>query len=308
MERMSSGTDSDLTAAVSAWHEHLAARHVSPHTLRAYQTDVKNFLDFWQNHHGRPACLNDLSAAAVADFRSWLAARARSGAKAASRARNLSGLKNFLTWLDKTGQMHQPKIHLVRGPKLPQHLPHPLAHTEVEQLILAASDDNRPRWLQLRDQALFLLLYGAGLRISEALSLRRQGIEGDMMRILGKGKKERMVPLLPAVRDAIAAYQAACPYGAAGDDFIFRSPRGGVMTQAEAQARMRSLRAQLQLPDTATPHALRHSFATALLAGGGDLRSIQELLGHAALSTTQRYTAVSNQQLLATHKSAHPRG
>jgi integrase/recombinase XerC len=308
MERVVSVAAADLTAAYKNWLDHLSARQVSPHTQRAYAHDVKLFLEFLFDHHGKSPALLDLSEAAITDFRAWLAARARDGAIASSRARNLSGLKNFLVWLDKTGQMHQGKIHLVRGPKLPHRLPRPVEADQIDALVLHSNaDEKRADWLRLRDQALWLLLYGAGLRISEALNLTRADLQSDMLRILGKGKKERLVPLLSAVRDAIEIYLAACPFEREKSDLIFVAIRGGAMGQSEAQRRMRTLRRELQLPDSATPHALRHSFATALLAGGGDLRTIQELLGHAALSTTQRYTAVTPQQLLDVHKSAHPR-
>jgi integrase/recombinase XerC len=276
--------------------------------LRAYAGDVKLFLDFLSTHLAHSPALRDLSNAAVTDFRAWLAARAQDGAGASSRARNLSGLKNFLQWLDKTGIMHQEKIHLVRGPKLPQRLPRPLDNEQIQTLVgHTASDMYRADWLKLRDQALWLLLYGAGLRISEALNLIVQDIQSDMMHIIGKGNKERLVPLLPAVKKSIDLYLTRCPFERTKKDFIFVAVRGGVMTQSDAQKQMRQLRRELQLPDSLTPHALRHSFATALLASGGDLRSIQELLGHASLSTTQRYTAVSNQHLLDIHKNAHPR-
>ncbi len=298
----------DLESAYAKWLEHLAARQVSPHTQRAYALDAKLFIEFLSDHHARTPSLSDLSEAAVADFRAFLSARAKNGAVATSRARNLSGLKNFLSWLDRTGQMHQGKIHLVRGPKLPHRLPRPLENSQIETLVeYSGNDVNRDNWLRLRDQALWILLYGAGLRISEALNLQMADIQSDMLRILGKGQKERMVPLLPAVRKAIDLYLSECPFRRSKHDAVFVAVRGGDLNQSEAQRRMRELRRELQLPDTATPHALRHSFATALLASGGDLRTIQELLGHAALSTTQRYTAVTNQQLLDAHSHAHPR-
>lgn len=310
MERVNhlSAAAPDLTAAYQNWLEHLSARQVSPHTQRAYAHDVTLFLEFLSSHHARAPSLLNLSDAAISDFRAWLASRARDGAVASSRARNLSGLKNFLAWLDKTGQMHQEKVHLVRGPKIPHRLPRPIDNAQITELVAyTGADMRREDWLKLRDQALWLLLYGAGLRISEALNLTVADLQNNMLRVLGKGKKERLVPLLPAVRDAIKTYLDVCPFPREADDVIFVATRGGPLNQSEAQRRLRSLRTQLQLPDTATPHALRHSFATALLASGGDLRTIQELLGHAALSTTQKYTAVTPQQLLDVHAAAHPR-
>lgn len=308
MERVTLPAAADLSAAYHDWLEHLSARQVSPHTIRAYAHDVKVFVEFLADHHGRAPGLKNLSEAAITDFRAWLAARAKDGAIASSRARNLSGLKNFTTWLDKTGRMHQAKIHLVRGPKIPHRLPRPMDDDQIRDLVTySGADETLEDWLRLRDQALWLLLYGAGLRISEGLNLCVGDIQSDMLRILGKGKKERLVPLLPAVRSAIQKYLAACPYERQADDNIFVGVRGGELNAAEAQRRMRSLRRELQLPESATPHALRHSFATSLLADGGDLRTIQELLGHAALSTTQRYTAVTPQKLLDVHRAAHPR-
>lgn len=298
----------DLQAAYQDWLAHLAARQVSHHTVRAYAHDVQLFLEFLTTHRARAVSLLDISDAAMSDFRAWLAARAKDGAVAASRARNLSGLKNFVRWLDKTGQMHQPTLHLVRAPKLRAPLPRPMEDTDITDMVaLSGAGEDGAEWVRLRDQALWLLLYGAGLRISEALQLTPAAINGDMLRILGKGNKERLVPLLPAVAEAIAAYQTAAPFDFASTDTVFRGARGGAWNASDAQRRMRALRTALQLPDSATPHALRHSFATALLAGGGDLRSIQELLGHASLSTTQRYTAVTVQTLMDVHAAAHPR-
>lgn len=227
---------------------------------------------------------------------------------ASSRARAVSALRNFYRWLDRAGVLHNPKIGALATPRLPQGVPKPLAPADAASLLRAAEESVAEPWIGLRDRALFTLLYGAGLRISEALALDRGALPlGEALIVLGKGRKERMVPLLPAVTLAVAAYVDACPFHGGKDSPLFLGAKGKRLDPAIAQKAMRSLRAQLQLPDTATPHALRHSFATHLLAGGGDLRAIQELLGHASLSTTQRYTEVETERLLSAYRNAHPR-
>ena len=225
----------DLDNAYHNWLDHLSARQLSPHTQRAYALDGKLFIAFLSDHLGHPASLSDISEAVIADFRAFLAARASGGAIATSRARNLSGLKNFLIWLDKTGQMHQGKIHLVRGPKLPHRLPRPLDNTQIENLVEhTASDENRESWLRLRDQALWILLYGAGLRISEALNLSIHDVQSDTLRILGKGQKERIVPLLPVIKKSLEKYLAECPFTRGKKDSVFVAVRGGNLQQSEA--------------------------------------------------------------------------
>jgi integrase/recombinase XerC len=217
-------------------------------------------------------------------------------------------LRNFFGWLDRSGILHNPKIGALSTPKLPRTTPKPLPIADAAALLEAAEDFVDEPWIGLRDRALFTLLYGCGLRISEALALDRGDLPlGDSLKVLGKGRKERVVPVLPAVAEAVALYDAACPFKGGKDAPVFIGAKGKRLDPAIAQKAMRSLRVQLQLPDTATPHALRHSFATHLLGGGGDLRAIQELLGHASLSTTQRYTEVETEQLLTVYRDAHPR-
>jgi integrase/recombinase XerC len=299
----------DLAAAVERWRQWLAVeRRASTHTLRAYGGDVARFVGFLAGHFGRPPCLDDIGRTALLDFRAWLAQRAREGAGTATRARGLSGVASFLGHLDRAGTVHNAAVAAVRRPKLPKSLPRSLAAADSLAMLDAASDLQDEGWLGDRDRALFTLLYGCGLRLGEALSLdRRQAPRGDTLIVTGKGRKQRMVPVLPAVRDAIAAYLASCPYPLTDDRPLFVGARGERLNAGVAERQMRRLRALLGLPDTAVPHALRHSFATHLLAGGGDLRTIQELLGHAALSTTQRYTDVDAEQLVAIHAAAHPR-
>ena len=299
----------DLAAVMPRWQDWLAIeRQFSPHTVTAYLGDLTAFLGFFAGHLGHPVRLRDLADAGLTDFRAWLARRTQAGATATSRARAVSSLRNFFKWLDREGILHNAKIGALNTPKLPRTSPKPIAVADATELLEAAEAFAEEPWIGLRDRALFTLLYGCGLRISEALALDRGALPlGDGLKVLGKGRKERVVPVLPAVAEAVSRYGDACPYKAGKDVPLFVGAKGKRLDPAIAQKAMRSLRSQLQLPDTATPHALRHSFATHLLAGGGDLRAIQELLGHASLSTTQRYTEVETEQLLSVYKNAHPR-
>jgi len=299
----------DLAAVLPRWRDWLTIeRQFSDHTVTAYLTDVTAFLGFFAGHRGHPIRLRDLAEAGLADFRAWLARKTTAGATATSRARAVSALRNFFGWLDRSGILHNPKIGALTTPKLPRTAPKPLPIADAATLLEAAETFVDEPWIGLRDRALFTLLYGCGLRISEGLALDRGALPlGESLKVLGKGRKERVVPVLPAVAEAVAEYAAACPYGGGKDAPLFVGAKGKRLDPAIAQKAMRSLRSQLQLPDTATPHALRHSFATHVLGGGGDLRAIQELLGHASLSTTQRYTEVETEQLLSVYRDAHPR-
>lgn len=289
------------------WLEH--ERGASAHTLRSYRADLAGFLAFVAEHRGRPPGLNDLAALGIGDFRAWLAARAGDGAGAATRSRGVSGVRSFFRWADRTGLLHNPAIGLLTAPKARRPLPRPLAVDDAALLLDEAAAVPEEPWIGLRDRALFTLLYGCGLRISEAIGLDRGDLPAGAasVRVLGKGGKQRDVPVLPAVREAVAAYLAACPHGGGRDAPLFVGAKGDRLNPGVARRQMQALRALLGLPDSATPHALRHSFATHLLGGGADLRTIQDLLGHASLSTTQRYTDVDAEHLLSVYETAHPR-
>ena len=290
-------------------------RRTSAHTLAAYARDVAAFSRFLAEHLGEPADLAMLAALKPADFRAFLAASRREGVSARTLARRLSAVRAFFRWLKKTHEIDNPALSAVRGPKLERALPHPVPEREAIALfdaLRAAHGDDAPAWVIARDAAVLGLLYGAGLRLSEALSLTagqaRSVIAGkDMLRILGKGGKERLVPVLPLVRALLADYARACPWPLADDTSFFRGVKGGALSARIVQRLMQRLRSYLGLPETATPHALRHSFASHLLAHGADLRVIQELLGHASLSTTQIYTDVNVAELQRIHAQAHPR-
>ena len=297
----------DLADAILKWQNWLKVeKNVSPHTFRAYNSDVTQFLTFIAEHNATEAALNHIADAKLADFRSWLSRKAMDGLASSSRARSLSGVKNFLTWLDKQGILHNASIKLVRTPKLPRKLPRPLEETQVRRLI-DTDVIKEADWTTLRDIALFTLLYACGLRIQEALGLNITDLPRDgFLVVMGKGRKERQVPVLPIVNKTLAAYRAACPFAETPARPLFVGEKGKRLHQGVAQKALRDVRAQLSLPETATPHALRHSFATHLLQNGANLREIQELLGHASLSTTQRYTDVNAEELINIHKKFHP--
>lgn len=299
----------DLSGAIAAWQGWLAAeRRVSRHTLDAYGRDLASFLVFLVNHTGAAADLGTLADLKPADFRSYLAQRASEDIARSSIARGMSTLRNFFRYLDRTGRVHNPAVKSVKTPRLPKSVPKALDETDAIDAIRSAGAMHDEPWLAARDQALMLLLYGCGLRLGEALSLTwGTPTDRDTLRVLGKGRKERIVPVLAIVKDAIASYRELCPYQGTGDTALFLGRRGKALSPRIIQRQMQSLRAQLGLDENATPHALRHSFATHLLAKGGDLRTIQELLGHASLSTTQRYTAVDESHLMRTYRDTHPR-
>jgi integrase/recombinase XerC len=303
--------------AVEGWRGWLRfERRVSVHTLDAYSRDLAAFLLFLQDHLGNEPGLADLSLLRAADFRAFLGHRAGEGVSRTTLARALSALRGFFRYLDRTGAAKCAGIAAVRSPRLPQRLPRPLTVAEAGETLGAAGETEpgirRPAWIAKRDAALFALLYGCGLRLGEALGLARESVapEGrarEVLRVTGKGNKQRLVPVLPVVAAAIEDYLAACPFTPQARKPLFVGARGGPLNPGVVQRRMRDLRRAIGLAETATPHALRHSFATHLLAGGGDLRTIQELLGHASLSTTQRYTAVDSSQIESVYRDAHPR-
>lgn len=299
----------DLAARLREWVVFLRAeKNLSPHTIRAYGGDITQFIIFLANHLGHAPSVNDLSAVDLRAFRAWMARKTMDGAAASSRARSLSGVKNLLSWMDKRGIMHNAAIRTVRSPKKPQKLPRPLQEAQALRVVQMDLPDREEDWTQARDRALFTLLYACGLRIDEALGLDMRDLPRDgYLRVLGKGRKERQVPVLAIVETMLAAYRAACPFAETPDRPLFMGVRGKRMRQQIAQKSMREMRVSLGLPETATPHALRHSFATHLLQNGANLREIQELLGHASLSTTQRYTAVDAKELMKVYNAAHPR-
>jgi integrase/recombinase XerC len=299
----------DLARALEAWRDWLRAeRRASPHTRDAYDRDMAAFLAFLSDHLGGVPDLGDLAALSAADFRAYLAARAKGGLSRASLARAMSSLRGFFKWLDRSGRLSNPALATVRAPRPPRPLPRPLAEEEALEALSTATELQDEPWLAARDLALFTLLYGCGLRLGEALALNiAQAPRGDGMVITGKGNKQRLVPVLPVVRQAIDVYLEQRPFSKAADQPLFVGARGKRLNPGVVQRQMRRLRALLGLGERATPHALRHSFATHLLAKGGDLRTIQELLGHSSLATTQRYTQVDADRLAAIHGKAHPR-
>ncbi len=299
----------DLARAAAEWRDWLAhERRAAANTIAAYEYEIAGFLEFMSAHLGDRVGLDDLAALRPADIRAWITRRATDGLQAASRARALSAVRSIFRYLDRNGLVRNAAVAAVRMPKLPALKPKPIAEKDAGRLLDAAAGANKSNWMARRDVAVLTLLYGCGLRIDEALGLdMRDAPSGETMRVTGKGNKERLVPVLPAVREAIADYLEANPYGQAPGDPLFRGARGGRLSARMVQGLMATLRRGLDLPATATPHALRHSFATHLLAGGGDLRTIQELLGHASLSTTQRYTAIDAERMLAVYEAAHPR-
>ncbi len=302
-------TDSTVLGCFQNWYRWLETeRRVSPHTLSAYSQDLTTFFAFFQDYNGGMVTLADLTALKPADFRAFLAARQREGLSKASMARLMSTLRSFFTYLDRHDILHNPAVRAVRTPRLSRSLPKALAADEALDTLKTAGEMQDEPWLAARDTALFTLLYGCGLRLGEALSLTRGDTPlPDTMTITGKGQKQRIIPILPAVRKAVDDYLIQCPFAGDSSAPLFVGQRGKALNPGVVQRQMRRVRAMLGLPDSATPHALRHSFATHLLAGGGDLRTIQELLGHASLSTTQRYTKVDAARLTKAYKSAHPR-
>ncbi|MFV3128821.1 tyrosine recombinase XerC [Niveispirillum sp. KHB5.9] len=300
----------DLLDAIDKWQRWLATeKGAAAATIRAYNIDLAGFLSFMAQYRERKPGLNDLGSLSLAELRAWLSDRAMDGAGAATRARSIAGVRNLFRWLDRNGIVHNPHVGALKAPKLKASLPRPLTAPDAATLLDEAAGLPDAPWVGLRDRALFTLLYGCGLRISEALNLNRDDLPpgSGSVRVLGKGSKQRQVPVLPAVHQAVAHYLAACPVPAPDDGALFLGSRGERLNASVARRQMQALRGQLGLPDSATPHALRHSFATHLLGSGADLRAIQDLLGHASLSTTQRYTDVDTEKLLAVYDQAHPR-
>jgi integrase/recombinase XerC len=300
-----------VAVEIEHWLKHLGAeRRMSGKTIEAYRRDVLQFLNFLADHLGGAPSLKALAALKPADVRAFMAARRAQDVGSRSLMRALAGLRAFARFLEKNGKGRLGALAAVRAPKIGKTLPRPLpvdAAKTMSDPDLAAGDGREP-WIHARDAAVLALLYGCGLRISEALGLKRADFGvSDVLTVTGKGRKQRMVPLIPAVQELVAAYIALCPYNLPPEGPLFLGAKGGPLSPRIVQLVMARARGALGLPETATPHALRHSFATHLLARGGDLRSIQELLGHASLSTTQIYTAVDAERLIEAYRSAHPR-
>ena len=306
---MPAGYSPAAADALQRWLDHLRALDgAADHTITAYRTDVAGFLRFLQRHHGEAQGLARLAAISQADMRAFLAQERGRGISSRSLARRLSAVQSFIRWLSDREGFDASHVLAARAPKFQRKLPRPLAEDAaravIEQVDLQASEP----WIAARDAAVITLLYGCGLRISEALGLTGAAAPlPEVLRIRGKGGKERLVPVLPAAREAVDQYLRLCPYVVGADTPLFRGARGGALNPRMVARAMELARMSLGLPATATPHALRHSFATHLLGAGGDLRAIQELLGHASLATTQIYTAVDTARLMEIYESAHPR-
>ncbi|WP_019960222.1 tyrosine recombinase XerC [Woodsholea maritima] len=295
--------------ARGAFLNHLAGeRRLSPRTLEAYGRDLDQLFEFLSAHLGKAPSLQDLQDLSPQDWRAWLADRRRDGVSSRTLQRALSAVRTFMAYAHRRWGVTYEALTLIEAPKAQIGKPKPVSVTGAKAMITETSEAAKLPWIGARDQAVLTLLYGCGLRISEALSLSTADYPlGEVIAITGKGGKTRICPVLPIVREAIAAYVEACPFDLTQDGPLFRALRGGALTPRAVQLVMQTLRSRLGLPASATPHALRHSFATHLLANGGDLRTIQELLGHASLSSTQVYADVEMSRLVAIHAQTHPR-
>jgi len=300
-----------LAQARQNWLDELGSlRRLSALTVEAYERDSRQFLIFLAHHHGVQVSMATLAQCQLSDLRAFLAKRRSDGMSGRSLARGLAGIRSFLSYLARQGLVDVPAVKVIRAPKQPKSLPKPLGVDQALQLVDIKSQTIGEGWIEARNSAILTLLYGCGLRISEALNLTAGDLtDARQMRlyVTGKGGKTRLVPVIAAVHQALQIYRARCPYILTPDKPLFRGVRGGQLQAAIVQRMVRDLRRQLNLPETATPHALRHSFATHLLSRGGDLRAIQELLGHASLSSTQIYTHLDTQRILEIYQNTHPR-
>ena len=295
--------------ALNAWLEgHQTLRGASANTVEAYRRDVLDYIAFMAAHSGAPQGLSALSRVTISDMRAWMAHTRSADVGARSLARKLSAVKSFTRWLAEREGFEPTAVLATRAPKFQRKLPRPLAEDAARAMIDRVELQARHDWVAARDMAVVTVLYGCGLRISEALSLTGADLPlPSVLRITGKGNKDRIVPVIDAARDAVARYAKLCPHPLEADQPLFRGLRGGPLNPRAIQKVMEQARMQLGLPASATPHAMRHSFATHLLNAGGDLRAIQELLGHASLSTTQAYTAVDTARLMQVYEASHPR-
>ncbi len=305
----------DASPQIGAWLQYLTTeKRVADKTLEAYTRDIEQFLEFLFDHLAGAASLKDLAEMSPRDFRAFLAMRRRDGASNRTVARNLSAIRSLFRFLEKKGTLTNPGLSAIKSPKIAHSVPKPLSVDAAKRLAspdIVSTGVGTQKWIQARDTAVLTLLYGCGLRISEALGLLLRDAplrpEHQVLTITGKGAKMRQVPVLPVAREAIATYLELCPHVLVPDGPLFVGARGKRLSPRIIQLAVARLRGALALPNTATPHALRHSFATHLLSAGGDLRAVQELLGHASLSTTQIYTEVDSEHLLRQYNKAHPR-
>lgn len=301
--------DDHLSTLFSKWLEKLEVEKAySPLTITSYRHDVSAFFSFMNEHLGDVLTLKALIDLTVTDFRSWLSSLASQNLKTISRARALSALKGFYKYLESEGHGINSQLSLLQSPKREKKLPRPILQTSIETLLSEMENHLEP-WIGNRDRALYVLLYATGLRISEALSLKIKDLihKPKVLTVLGKGKKERLIPLLPALHDEIARYLKDCPYPAEPDRPLFLGAKGKQLQPDVARKHLRLIRKMYNLPDETTPHSFRHSFASHLLQNGADMRSIQELMGHASLSSTQQYTEIDLEHLISSYQNAHPR-
>jgi integrase/recombinase XerC len=312
---VSDSADETITLQMTRWLSHLRSeRRLSPKTLEAYSRDLRQCLDFLCEHFGTRVTLSRFASLEAADVRAFMAMRRADDIGGRSLMRTLAGLRSFGRFLEREGVGKVGALAAIRAPKIGKSLPKPIQMAAAKRLADAdeRAGETRESWILARDAAVMALLYGSGLRISEALGLKRRDVprpgEGDVLIVTGKGNKTRMVPVLQKVLALVADYVASCPHPLPSEGPIFVGARGGPLSPRIIQLTMERLRGALGLPDSATPHALRHSFATHLLSRGGDLRAIQELLGHSSLSTTQIYTGIDTERLLEVYRNAHPRG
>jgi integrase/recombinase XerC len=305
----SGGLTDGLRIAVADWLDlERALKAVSENTITAYRSDVTGWLSFLMHHHGEGFGTGKIADLTITDMRSWMASERARGLGARSLARSLSAVKTFTKWIAERDGFDATGVLSARSPKFGKKLPRPLTADAAQDMISTVELQSSEPWVAARDAAVLTLLYGCGLRISEALSLTGANAPlDDTIRITGKGNKERLVPVLPIAQRAVADYVRLCPYDLDKDSALFRGKRGGALNPRLISKVTERARMQLGLPSTVTPHAMRHSFATHLLNAGGDLRAIQELLGHASLTTTQAYTAVDTARLLEVYEASHPR-
>jgi len=309
LHELNQSCQADLKAKIQKWHDHLAfEKHASPHTIYNYVLDLKSFFGFLNDHLGEPVGLKYLEELNLSVFRSFLAFRVRNTSSAKSNKRALSAIKNLYGYLHKHVGLKNVTLAELTSPKAEKTLPRPMSHHQTKHLLdLSALYAHQPKWVQARDEAVFILLYGCGLRITEALNLNVNDINSHSLRVIGKRNKERVVPMLSSVYDKIQDYIKTCPMPSQAETPLFRGVKGDRLGSRVVQKQMEKIRLYLGLPETATPHALRHSYASHLLAGGADLRSIQELMGHDSLASTQVYTKLEDQALFDVFMKAHPR-